>query len=309
MKAAGIREIGGTVETIDLNEPRSLKPDEVLIEVHGAGVGNWDDIVRTGGWDVGTVPPMALGVEATGRVLDVGSAVSRFRPGDDVLTHSAPLREQGAWAERLIAPEAHTAKRPAELETPTAAIFSVPALTAHEVLVEIGQARAGEYVVVNGAGGVTGGVISAVAARMGCQVIAVASSQHASRLRSYGVAHVSDYHSAEWQEEAERIAGGAVPLLVNAVRGGSAGVIGLVADRGRLVTITGDPPAAERGILITDFYVAPNGLALEQLAADFAADHKAFAIAAVHGLRDASKALADAMGGTAGGVVIDPRRQ
>lgn len=309
MKGAGIREIGASVEVIDLSDPRRLEPDEVLIEVHGAGVGNWDEIVRTGGWDTGTVPPMALGVEAAGHVLDVGSAVSRFRPGDDVLTHSAPLREQGAWAERLIAPEAHTAKRPTDMEAQEAAIFSVPALTAHQVLAGIGQARAGEYVVVNGAGGVTGGVISAVAAGMGCQVIAVASSQHASHLRRNGIAHVLDYHFAEWQEEAKRIAGGAVPLLVNAVRGGSASVIGLVADRGRLVTITGDPPEAERGIVITDFYVAPDGPALERLAADFAADHKTIRIAAVYALRDASNALADVVGGRIGGVVIDPRRQ
>jgi hypothetical protein len=39
---------------------------EVLIGVRGAGAGNWDEFVRTGGWDTGVRPPMALGVEAAG---------------------------------------------------------------------------------------------------------------------------------------------------------------------------------------------------------------------------------------------------
>jgi hypothetical protein len=53
---------------IDVGEPRSLAGDEVLFEVRAAGVGNWDEFVRTGGWDVGAKPPMALGVEAAGRL-------------------------------------------------------------------------------------------------------------------------------------------------------------------------------------------------------------------------------------------------
>jgi NADPH:quinone reductase-like Zn-dependent oxidoreductase len=69
--AAGIMEIGGRVRVLELDEPRALAGDEVLIEVEAAAVGNWDDVVRTGGWDVGTAVPMALGVEAAGVVLAV----------------------------------------------------------------------------------------------------------------------------------------------------------------------------------------------------------------------------------------------
>ena len=69
MQVAGIREIGARVELMDVSESWSLAPDEVLVEVVAAGVGNWDEFVRTGGWDVGGVPPMALGVEAAGREI------------------------------------------------------------------------------------------------------------------------------------------------------------------------------------------------------------------------------------------------
>ena len=49
MRGAGIREFGGAVELLNLPEPRSPEDDEVLIAVAAAGIGNWDDIVRTGG--------------------------------------------------------------------------------------------------------------------------------------------------------------------------------------------------------------------------------------------------------------------
>ena len=98
MQVAGIRRVGAGIEMIDVGEPRSLAGDEVLLEVRAAGVGNWDEFVRTGGWDVGAKPPMALGVEAAGTVMAAGQAVSDWAPGDAVMTHPVPLRDQGTWA-------------------------------------------------------------------------------------------------------------------------------------------------------------------------------------------------------------------
>jgi threonine dehydrogenase-like Zn-dependent dehydrogenase len=63
---AGVRTLGGRVEMLEVDDPRPLAADEALIDIRSAGVGNWDDIIRTGGWDVGTGPPLALGVEAAG---------------------------------------------------------------------------------------------------------------------------------------------------------------------------------------------------------------------------------------------------
>ena len=113
MRAAGIREIGNAVELLELPEPRALRSDEVLIEVRACGMGNWDEIARKGGWDLGTRPPMALGVEAAGLVAAVGDQVDGVQAGDRVTAHSLPLREQGAWAERYIAAAEHVAVVPA----------------------------------------------------------------------------------------------------------------------------------------------------------------------------------------------------
>src|SRR5690242_21793840 len=104
MRAAGIDAFGGEVHPLELAAPGSPAPDEVVISVRAAGVGNWDEIVRVGDWDVGRRPPLALGVEAAGVVDAVGEDVTDLAPGDEVLTHPLPLRYQGAWAELLVAP-------------------------------------------------------------------------------------------------------------------------------------------------------------------------------------------------------------
>jgi NADPH:quinone reductase-like Zn-dependent oxidoreductase len=112
LRAAGIQTFAGDVTLLELPEAPSLEAGEVLIEVKAAGVANWDDIVRTGGWDVGRGAPLALGVEAAGKVVDVGPVVEWPAPGTGVMTHPLPLRYQGCWAERLVAPARLVAEKP-----------------------------------------------------------------------------------------------------------------------------------------------------------------------------------------------------
>ena len=59
MRGAGIVSIGGPVSDIELPNPRRFADDESPIAVRAAGVGDLDEIVRQGGWDVGIAPPMA----------------------------------------------------------------------------------------------------------------------------------------------------------------------------------------------------------------------------------------------------------
>ena len=94
MQAAGIDAFGGEVRMLELAAPPPPAPDEVVIAVHAAGVGNWDEIVRVGNWDVGRRPPLALGVEAAGVVAAIGDQVTSVSRGDEVLTHPLPLRHQ-----------------------------------------------------------------------------------------------------------------------------------------------------------------------------------------------------------------------
>jgi NADPH:quinone reductase-like Zn-dependent oxidoreductase len=303
MQVAGIRRLGARVEMLEVAEPRPLAGDEVLLEVKAAGVANWDEFVRTGGWDVGARPPMALGVEAAGAVLAAGQAVSDWAPGDAVMTHPVPLPDQGAWAPRLIAPAGLLARKPDQVTWQAAAAFPVPALTAGQVLGAL-NLHAGERLLVHGAGGVTGGLLVALAVLRGAQVIATAGPASRQRVGALGARHVIDYHDQEWPEQVRAITGHqGVAAAANAVPGGAAGAIRAVADGGRLATITSDPPSQQRGITVSSIYVRGDGNQLRELAKQLAAGQLEIPVAASYRLADAAQALAQAVGGHAAGAI------
>src|SRR6266508_827185 len=304
MRVAGIRRLGARVEMLEVGEPRPLAGDEVLLEVKAAGVANWDEFVRTGGWDVGARPPMALGVEAAGTVLAAGQTVSDWAPGDAVMTHPVPLPDQGTWAPRLIAPAGLLARKPDQVSWQAAAAFPVPALTARQVLGDALNLHVGEQLLVHGAGGVTGGLLVALAVLLGAQVIATAGPASRQRVSALGARHVIDYHDQEWPEQVRAItAGHGVAAAANAAPGGAATAIRAVADGGRLATITSDPPSQQRGITVSSIYVRGDGNQLGELAKQFAAGQLEVPVAASYRLADAAQALAQAVGGHAAGAI------
>jgi NADPH:quinone reductase-like Zn-dependent oxidoreductase len=304
MQVAGIRQLGARVEMIEVGEPRPLAGDEVLLEVRAAGVANWDEFVRTGGWQVGSRPPMALGVEASGTVLASGQAVRRWAGGDEVMTHPVPLRDQGTWAPRMIAPAGLLGRKPSGASWEAAAAFPVPALTAEQVLRGGLGVHAGETLLIHGAGGVTGGLLVALAVLSGAEVIATAGLATRERVLVLGARHVLDYHDHDWAERIRAITGGhGVPAAANSAPGGAATAIRAVADRGRLATITSDPPALERGIAVRSVNVRADGNQLRKLAEQFADGLLEIPVAASYCLADAAQALARATGGHAGGAI------
>lgn len=286
--------------------------DEVLIEVRAAGVGNWDEIVRTGGWDVGAPVPMALGVEAAGVVLAVGAAVTSLRAGDGVLTHPLPLRHQGTWAERLLAAADTVSGKPDGVPWEVAAAFPVPALTAEQVLSEALALSAGMTLLVHGAGGLTGGLIVQLAALRGMDVIATSGTSNLARVREYGAGEVLDRKDPGWTEQVLELTNGTgISAAVNAARGGALTAMSVLADGGQLVTITSDPPPEERGISVSSLYVRPDAQQLSDLAGLLAAGKLSLPVAEVVRLEDAQDALARVTGGRSsrpGAVVIGPAR-
>jgi NADPH:quinone reductase-like Zn-dependent oxidoreductase len=305
VRAAGITEIGGPLRLLDLEEPDHVPAEDVLIDVRVSGVGNWDELVRVGSWRVGGPPPMALGVQAAGVVARVGDAVTGFAVGDQVLTHPLPLRRHGTWAERALAPATTLALKPPSVSFESASAFPVPALTALQVLDEALAVERGEWVLVHGAGGVTGGLLVQLAAARSASVIATASGAKAERLRRYGAREVLDYHDDDWPEHVRELtAGTGVAKAANAARGGARTALRAVATGGRLATITGDPPESERGVAISNVYVRPDGRQLSTLVALLADGTLRFEASTAHGLADAATALAEAVSGRIDGPVV-----
>ncbi len=221
MRAAGVRNSRGPVELLQLPRPRPPHSDELVVRVRSAGVGPWDRIVADGGWDIGREPPLALGVSAAGTVEQAGDA-SGFSLGDHVLTHPVPLRDQGCWAEYLLAGAELTAHKPDGLGWAEAGALPVPALTAVQVVEHVLRIQTREQVLVHGAGGVTGSLILQLACRAGADVIATASPSSATRALEFGARQVVDYHSPDWPEEVRALTDLGVDVGINAVPGEAA---------------------------------------------------------------------------------------
>lgn len=306
MQGAGIDAFGDAVHMLELAAPRSPAPDEVVISVLAAGVGNWDEFVRRGDWDIGRRPPLALGVEAAGVVAAVGDEVSIFEPGDEVLTHPVPLRCQGSWAEWLVAPATLVARKPPVVPWNEAAAFPIPALTADQALEEAAPFPAGEWILVHGAGGATGGLAVQLAAARGAIVVATAGPASAARVRGYGARVVVDYRDPNWPARVREATpdGRGVAAALNAAPDGAATALQVVADEGRLATITGDPPPAERGVAVADIYVRGDGARLTELTAMLAEGILSIRVATALPLAEAATALRGAIVGSPTGTTV-----
>ncbi|MFI6435224.1 NADP-dependent oxidoreductase [Streptomyces sp. NPDC050759] len=287
------------VALLELPEPSSPGPGQILVAVEAAGVGPWDELLNGGSWDVGLRPPAALGVEGAGRVLAVGAGVTRFAEGDRVLAHEAPLPGgSGFWAERVLINADHAAACPPGLDAVHAAALPVNGLTAWQALEKLDLSRGQRLLITNG-GGATGALAIQLAAAKDIEVTATASAGAAERLLGLGATEVVDYRDPNWPERAR---GGFDAALIIAT--GTAGAaLPLVRDGGRLCSLTSDAPPAERGITSGDLYVEPNAAQLVQLAEQAAAGTLKQAPEALP-LSEGPAAFARVVAGRAGGKKI-----
>ncbi len=310
MRAAGIAQYGDGVRPMNVPEPRPLEAGEILLQVRAAGVGNWDNIVRTGGWNVGIVPPMVLGVEAAGSVLAVGPSVQRAGVGDSLITHPVPLHYEGTWAERVIVADSTIARKPSWMTWEEAGALPVPALTAYQTLVPTLHVQRGDWVLVHGAGGVTGSLLVTVAAELGARVVATASPAANKRVLDAGATHVADYHDSQWTSTVREFTGHqGVQAAVNAIPGEAHVALQAVQSGGRLATITSDPPPTRDGISVSSVYVRADGEQLQTVATLLERRQVRLQIGGVYTLEEAAQALSAVVEGRSrGAAVLDPER-
>ena len=200
MRAAGVRRFGDPVEILDLPGPGPLRPDEVLIDVRAAGVGNWDEFARTGSWDLGARPPMALGVEAALLVTAVRAQVSAVRSFDRVCAHSAPLRAPCACAQQHVAAAGHVALSPAFVRS-----TSLPRCRSRRsppTRRSVTRSRSSSWRPSSCTAPARHlWMLVQLVAHRGATVIATARPDSAYRVSALWVATVLDYHQPDWPKQ------------------------------------------------------------------------------------------------------------
>ncbi len=212
-------------------ERRPPGPGEIEIETVGLGL-NFRDVLGAIGLYPGN--PSAPGGECSGRVVRVGEGVTRFRPGDAVIT-TAP----GSFTTHLTEDASRFFAAPASMPLVEAAGLPVVLLTVWYALVTLADLRRGERVLIHAASGGVGTLAVRVAQSLGAEVIATASPAKHGFVRALGVHAVGNSRSTDFADVVREATGGAgVDVVLNCLTGEAIPAsLDLLKPNGRFVEI------------------------------------------------------------------------
>lgn len=244
-------------------------PGQVVVQVAGTSFNPVDAAIRAG--LLQQVFPVAFphvpNFDVAGVIAEVGEGVSGWSVGDAVVAF-LPMTAPGAAAEYVAAPAEALAAAPRTGELADAAALPSAGLAAWQSLFEHAGLKAGQSVLVNGAGGAVGGYAVQLAAQAGATVTATASARSLHRIRSYQADRILD-HTATPVVRA--VAGQRFDVVLNLVVTSpeeTAQLVGLVADGGAFVsTTTPGPEDAGRGVRTVRVFARSDASQLAKLVA------------------------------------------
>ncbi len=230
MKAAVFREYDKdptkVVKIEDIDVPK-IKPNEVMIKVEAASY-NYNDLWAIWGDPIKTPLPHVSGSDAAGTVVEVGSDVTRLKPGDRVVSHSnmscrvcdmctsgreydcsertiwgfqtGPL--WGGFAQYTHLPEVNVVKLPDNVSFTDAAAVSMVGMTSWHMLVGRAKIRPGQTVLVMGGGSGVGMVGIQIAKLYNCTVIATAGNKDKmDKCIELGADYAVNHREADWYKK------------------------------------------------------------------------------------------------------------
>ncbi len=208
MKAMICRHWGGP-EDLRLEEVErvALKPGQVRIKVHAAGVSFATTLVIAGKYQRKPPLPFAPGTEASGVVIEVDPACKRLKVGDEVVA----VLDWGGLAEEAVAHEVNVFAKPANVgfvEAIQLAISyptSAGALTWPFAL----DVQKGHTLLVHAAAGGVGMAAVEIGKILGAMVIATAGGARKTEFaKAHGADHVIDYNTSDFREEVMKLTSG-----------------------------------------------------------------------------------------------------
>ncbi|MFE0755848.1 NADP-dependent oxidoreductase [Inquilinus sp. NPDC058860] len=182
----------------EMPEPE-LREDDVLVQVHAAGVNVLDNKIRSGEFKL-ILPfrlPLILGNDVAGVVIRTGSRVRRFKVGDEV--YARPHHDRiGTFAELIAMNEADVALKPRTLTMEEAASIPLVGLTAWQALIERAGLKKGQKVLIHAGSGGVGTFAIQLARHVGATVATTAGAANSDLVRRLGADVVIDYRTDDF---------------------------------------------------------------------------------------------------------------
>ncbi|HWA76807.1 MAG TPA: NADP-dependent oxidoreductase [Polyangiaceae bacterium] len=206
MKAFILHRYGrqSTLRAGEIADPE-VRDDDVLVQVHAAGVNLLDSKLRRGEFKL-ILPyrvPFVLGHDLAGVVVRVGAQVKQFKPGDEVYARPADLRI-GTFAELISVQEKDVALKPKKLTMEEAASIPLVGLTAWQALVERGQLKQGQKVFIQAGSGGVGTFAIQLAKHLGATVATTTSTSNIELVRSLGADLIVDYKKDDFEAKVSK---------------------------------------------------------------------------------------------------------
>jgi NADPH:quinone reductase-like Zn-dependent oxidoreductase len=202
MKAFIVDRYGSSdnVRAAEMPDPE-VRENDVLVQVHAAGVNLLDSKIRNGEFKQ-ILPyrlPVILGNDVAGVVVRAGSRVRRFKPGDEV--YARPGKDRiGAFAEFISIREDDLALKPERLTMEEAASIPLVGLTAWQALIERGNLKKGQKVLIHAGSGGVGTFAIQLAKHVGATVATTTSAANADLVKRLGADVVIDYRKDDFEK-------------------------------------------------------------------------------------------------------------
>lgn len=218
MKAMLCKEFGPP-ESLVLSELPSppLKPGQVRIAVHAAGVNFPDTLVIQGKYQFKPPMPFAPGHEVAGEIMEVGEGVTGFKKGDRVIGAAG----HGGYADEIVLGVEHILPMPDNMTYPEGAAFTMTYGTSYYALKQRADLKAWETLLVLGASGGVGLTAVELGHLMGARVIAAAGSDEKLEIpRKYGADELVNYNKVKLRDAVKDLTGGnGADVIYDAVGG------------------------------------------------------------------------------------------
>lgn len=232
---------GEAVDVLHLAEREREAPGagQVELKVEATGVGLPDVLMTRGNYPAVRQPPITPGQEIAGVVSRVGEGAT-LKVGDRVISSTRFAEGHGGFAEYCVVPEAATLRRPAGMSAEAAAGFWVPFHTGYVGVIQRGQLKAGEILLVLGGAGSSGSAAIQLGKAVGATVIAtVSTADKVAFCKSLGADHVINYRDVAINDGVQQIIGRrGVDMIFDPV-GGKAydQAVKCIARHGRVILI------------------------------------------------------------------------
>jgi NADPH2:quinone reductase len=200
----------GSVEVLqlrDIPKPELPSPHHLRVKLAAAGVNPLDTKLRAKPAYYPDKLPAILGCDGAGIVEQTGSAVTRFKAGDEVYFCNGGLGgnlgdEPGCYAEYTTLHEDYCAAKPANISLQDSAALPLVLITAWEALVERAQLQAGQTVLIHAAAGGVGHVALQLAHHLGARIAAtVSDAKKAGLVQGLGAEKIIRYREQDFVRE------------------------------------------------------------------------------------------------------------